>query len=111
LYRILIWGEDRRLDTMPGNLPKLAVFWAFQALWVWIVSLPVSGLNSLTRDSALCASDYIGWAFFVVALMLESVADFQKLQIKRKPQSQKKWIDIVVWKWSRHPNYFGEILL
>jgi steroid 5-alpha reductase family enzyme len=111
LYRILLWGEDRRLDTMRGNLPKLALFWTFQALWVWTVSLPVSVLNSSARDPALGAPDYIGWALFVAGMVLESAADFQKLHFRKMPHSQKKWIDIGVWKWSRHPNYFGEILL
>ncbi|RID74991.1 hypothetical protein BRARA_B02063 [Brassica rapa] len=83
LMRILQWGEDRRFDEMRGNLVKLIVFWTLQAVWVWTVSLPLTVVNA--------ASDGGG---------------------SLKPaENRGKWCDVGVWKYSRHPNYFGEILL
>jgi steroid 5-alpha reductase family enzyme len=111
LYRIVLWGEDRRMDRMRGDLSKLVLFWTFQAVWVWVVSLPVTILNVSTRDSALVVTDYGGWILFFSGLALETVADFQKLFFKASVESRGKWINVGVWRWSRHPNYFGEILV
>jgi steroid 5-alpha reductase family enzyme len=73
------------------------------------VSLPVTVLNASVRNPALGATDYIGWAIFGVGLLLESVADMQKLYFKKN--SDGLWIDVGVWRWSRRPNYFGEMLV
>jgi steroid 5-alpha reductase family enzyme len=80
-------------------------------VWVWTVSLPVTILNSSARNPPLGASDYIGWIIFLVGLGLESIADMQKLWFKQSPESRGKWVDVGLWKWSRHPNYFGEMLV
>eukprot|EP00894_Picocystis_sp_ML_P003697 jgi/Pico_ML_1/54214/g4620.t1 len=45
LFRILLWGEDRRFDDKRDNLVTFAAFWIFQAVWVWIVTIPVVVLN------------------------------------------------------------------
>jgi steroid 5-alpha reductase family enzyme len=111
LYRILLWGEDRRFDDTRDNLAKLAIFWAFQAVWVWTVSLPLTILNASSGSPQLGPSDFIGWTILLVGLVLESVADMQKLWFKQDPQSRGRWIDVGVWRWSRHPNYFGEMLV
>jgi steroid 5-alpha reductase family enzyme len=111
LYRIVLWGEDRRMDRMRGDLSKLVLFWTFQAAWVWIVSLPVTILNASTRDAVPGITDCVGWILSFTGLLLESTADFQKLFFKTKPESRGKWINVGVWRWSRHPNYFGEILV
>jgi steroid 5-alpha reductase family enzyme len=46
------------------------------------------------------------WA---IGAVIEMVADQQKLSFKKDPASRGKWCDIGVWKFSRHPNYFGEV--
>lgn len=114
LFRILKWGEDKRFDGTRDSLPKLVVFWSLQALWVWTVSLPVTLINADARGLAgsigLGAADYVGWALFATGLALEAVADQQKLTFKSAPDA-KAWCDVGVWRWSRHPNYFGEWLV
>lgn len=111
LYRIILWGEDRRFDEKRNNIGQLAIFWTLQAIWVWTVSLPVTILNASARNPPLGGVDYFGWFLFSAGLLLESVADMQKLNFKRDESSRGKWIDVGVWKWSRHPNYFGEIVV
>lgn len=112
-YRIILWGEDNRFDDKRQNLGRLAAFWILQALWVWTVSLPVTIINSkpsyeISVPSALA---YVGWAIFIVGFLIEAVADQQKLWYKEKPESRGRWTDVGVWSWSRHPNYFGEIII
>ncbi|KAI4329999.1 hypothetical protein MLD38_028314 [Melastoma candidum] len=111
LMRILQWGEDRRFDEMRTNLGKLAVFWIFQAVWVWTVSLPVTVVNASSKDPSLEAVDVIGWILWVIGFLAEAIADQQKLSFKNAEENRGKWCNVGLWRYSRHPNYFGEILL
>mmetsp|Transcript_35274 Transcript_35274/g.88452 ORF Transcript_35274/g.88452 Transcript_35274/m.88452 type:complete len:321 (+) Transcript_35274:195-1157(+) len=110
--RILQWGQDRRFDAQRRSLPRLAVFWSLQALWVWTVSLPLTFANSPPALPApLGALDYVGWVAWAVGASLEAVADQQKLAFKKAQENRGRWCDAGVWGWSRHPNYCGEIVL
>eukprot|EP00187_Rhodella_violacea_P007004 CAMPEP_0174909564 /NCGR_PEP_ID=MMETSP0167-20121228/69163_1 /TAXON_ID=38298 /ORGANISM="Rhodella maculata, Strain CCMP736" /LENGTH=319 /DNA_ID=CAMNT_0016153595 /DNA_START=74 /DNA_END=1033 /DNA_ORIENTATION=- len=110
--RILIWGHDNRFDEMRNSIPKLAAFWFGQFVWVWVVSLPVTVTNAtVERDPKLGAADFVGVVMFAVGLLLEAVSDWQKLKFKQDKEKKGKWCDVGLWKYSRHPNYFGEILL
>ncbi|XP_077236067.1 uncharacterized protein LOC143877741 isoform X2 [Tasmannia lanceolata] len=111
LMRILQWGEDHRFDEMRNNLGKLAVFWIFQAVWAWTVSLPVTVVNASDRNPSVQPRDIIGWIMWSVGMSVEAIADQQKLLFKNSPANRGKWCNVGLWKFSRHPNYFGEILL
>lgn len=108
LYRILKWGHDKRFDKTRENLGKMAVFWSVQAVWAWVVSLPVTLLNAGGREAGLRGVDFLGWGVFAVGLVMEAVADAQKLAHKTRSEN---WVDTGLWKYSRHPNYFGEIMV
>ncbi|KAK9091652.1 hypothetical protein Sjap_024829 [Stephania japonica] len=111
LMRILQWGEDRRFDDRRDNLGKLAVFWIFQAIWVWSVILPLTVVNASDRDPSIRAGDIIGWIMWSVGFSVEATADQQKLGFKNSPHNLRKWCNVGLWRLSRHPNYFGEMLL
>ncbi|TKY61057.1 oxidoreductase protein [Spatholobus suberectus] len=111
LFRILQWGEDRRFDEMRNNLGRLAIFWIFQAVWVWAVSLPVTVVNASDRNPFLQVVDIVGWILWSVGFIAEGTADQQKLHFKRSSENRGRWCNVGLWKYSRHPNYFGEILL
>ena len=110
LYRVLARGKDERFDAIRLNFVPFLVFWIFQMLWVWGVSLPVIFVNSDTARAPLGAADGAGIAMWVVGFALQIAADVQKNGFRSNPQNAGKWCDVGVWKWSRHPNYFGEIL-
>ncbi|KAH6557210.1 hypothetical protein KP509_1Z128100 [Ceratopteris richardii] len=111
LLRILQWGEDRRFDDKRENLLKFAVFWAIQAVWVWTTSLPVTVVNASERNPDIAATDVIGWILWLVGFVTEAVSDQQKLAFKNNAANKGKWCDVGLWRFTRHPNYFGEILL
>ncbi|XP_031105421.1 uncharacterized protein LOC116010240 isoform X2 [Ipomoea triloba] len=111
LMRIMQWGEDRRFDGKRDQLGRLAIFWTFQAIWVWTVSLPVTVVNASDDQPSLQARDIIGWLMWVFGIIVEVTADQQKLAFKNSPENRGKWCNVGVWKYSRHPNYFGEIVL
>lgn len=80
-----------------------------QAVWVWTVSLPVTVVNASDRDPSVQAVDVIGWIMWSVGVSIEAIADQQKLSFKNSPENRGKWCNVGFWKYSRHPNYFGEV--
>lgn len=89
---------------------------------VWLVSLPFVMLNSEKTDASLDWRDAVGWTMFGVGFLCETIADQQKFWYRNQPEHKGHWCDIGLWKWryicslriltkSRHPNYFGELLL
>ncbi|TFL07103.1 hypothetical protein BDV98DRAFT_646822 [Pterulicium gracile] len=117
LFRVLKMGSDTRFDDIRAHFWKFAGFWVGQILWVWTVSLPVTMLHSPTvnntgvRPSFGTSRDIAGVVVWAVGWLIESTADIQKYYYKQKGTPPKnKPFDKGIWKWSRHPPYFGEIL-
>lgn len=88
-------------------------------LWVWSVSLPVTILNSpavtgYAQPSFGSGRDIAGVVLFVLGFVIEAGADVQKYLFKSrgKGKGDKGAVcDTGFWGWSRHPNYFGEIVI
>jgi protein-S-isoprenylcysteine O-methyltransferase Ste14 len=55
--------------------------------------------------------DYAGWSIFAIGIVIQVVADCQKYSFRNNPENKEKFCRVGVWNWSRHPNYFGEILI
>lgn len=112
LIRIIKIGKDSRFDNIRGNPIKFFIFWFFQILWVYTVSLPVIFINSPTSvRTSVGVTDYVGAVIFVVGFVLEVIADTHKFIFRNNPSNKGKWCDVGLWKVSRHPNYLGEIIL
>lgn len=107
MSRIKIWGVDDRFDTIRASTPAFAAFWALQAVWVLVIALSFILLGASKDVVPLSTMDAVVAAMFVVGLGIEMVADGQK-GAQRK---WKAWPDEGLWRYSRHPNYFGEMLL
>ena len=108
--RILMIGKDKRFDGIRENFWKFFQFWLFQAIAVWVISLPSSIIiskNILPEYSVLL---YVGATIWMLGIITEGFADSQKFNFKNDPKNKDKWIETGIWKYSRHPNYFGEIL-
>uniref|UniRef100_A0A6T8I2H2 Uncharacterized protein n=1 Tax=Hemiselmis andersenii TaxID=464988 RepID=A0A6T8I2H2_HEMAN len=112
LIRVLKTGKDDRFDKLNRGFSwEFAGFWFGQAIWVWVVSLPVTLTNAeCAQDTSLGAWDYVGAGCFAVGLVLEAVADQQKFEFKNDEDNRGKFCNVGTWSWSRHPNYFGEML-
>ncbi|KAI8791044.1 hypothetical protein BgiMline_018591 [Biomphalaria glabrata] len=114
LYRIIKIGEDNRFDDKRENCLKFAGFWIFQAIWVFTVSLPVIFVNaegSAVTTNYITPQDIVGFILFGFGLVIETVADIQKFNFRNNSANKGKWCDTGLWHFSRHPNYFGEILI
>ncbi len=106
--RILKIKKDKRFDGVREDFMKFAGFWFLQAITVWIVMLPSitvfnSSMNYLTQMMIL------GVIIWFIGLLIETIADLQKFNFKNKHKD--KLTKVGLWRYSRHPNYFGEMTL
>jgi steroid 5-alpha reductase family enzyme len=106
-------GEDFRYRAMRRKhgsafaIKSLYTVFAFQGLMMWIVSLPVqAGQADRTPDLGWLA--WIGCAVWLIGLFFEAVGDAQLAAFKRDPGSQGVVMDRGLWRYTRHPNYFGD---
>lgn len=109
--RILKIKKDNRFDKIRSKPLEFAKFWLFQALAVWIIMLPASTLLATEITTRFSLTSSIGILIFIIGLTIEAAADWQKFTFKIQPENKNKWIQSGIWKYSRHPNYFGEMTL
>ncbi|GAO18630.1 uncharacterized protein UV8b_05455 [Ustilaginoidea virens] len=114
-FRILRTGSDDRFDGKRDRFLPFLGFWVFQMVWVWAVSLPVTVLNSpaVTRYAQHAfgtGRDVAGVVLFALGFVMESVSDVQKYRFRRDRDASAV-CDAGLFAVSRHPNYFGEILV
>jgi len=86
------------------------VFW-LQAAIAWMVSVPLWGALRPARPTSLTALDLAGLAVFAVGLTIETVADLQLARFRRDPSRRGTVLDGGLWRYSRHPNYFGDAVV
>jgi steroid 5-alpha reductase family enzyme len=99
--------KDRRFDGIRENFFRFFQFWLLQGITVWVILLPsLIFFNSEIKVSIL---SWLGLSIWFIGLTIETISDLQKYQFN-KHNKEDKWISTGLWKYSRHPNYFGEIL-
>jgi steroid 5-alpha reductase family enzyme len=108
--RILKIQRDKRFDGVRENFLKFARFWILQALSVWIIMLPSIYILSSEFPKKFTLVMCLGTMVWLEGLVIETTADHQKYFFKIDPKNQDLWIATGLWKYSRHPNYFGEML-
>jgi len=111
LARILKIGKDDRFDDKRGDFLKFLGFWVIQAVTVWCVMLPATAFLSIEGAVKFNTLSAAGLCLWILGFGVEALSDAQKYSFKNNPTNRGKWIDTGLWKYSRHPNYFGESLL
>ncbi|HYZ92261.1 MAG TPA: DUF1295 domain-containing protein [Actinomycetota bacterium] len=110
-------GEDYRYQAMRRRwgprfpLISLVTVFLLQGTLMWIVSLPVQAAQSSATPAGLTAADAIGTALWFVGFVFESIGDEQLRRFKADPANQGKVMDHGLWRYTRHPNYFGDATL
>ena len=103
-------GGDARFDGVKDKFGQFLVFWLVQGVWVILISMPMLFVNaSHVRGRALGVADALAIGGFAFAVALEVVADVQKAVWVRAGRPGG-FCQTGVWRLSRHPNYFGEML-
>lgn len=109
--RILRMKIDHRFDGMRDEPLRFARFWALQAITVAVVMLPVSFLLDRDHPPGFGIWSVAGAAVWLVGLLVEAVADAQKAAFKSRGKNRGRFVASGLWRYSRHPNYFGELLV
>jgi len=109
--RIKNAGEDRRFREIKQSFGRFLQTWTIQGLWVSFslaaALVVVTSQERVPLDGFLVVGVFV-WLF---GFSIEVAADSQKSRFKADPENKGKFIQSGLWAWSRHPNYFGEIVL
>jgi len=108
-------GEDRRFQAIRARHEPhfrwkslYLVFWP-AALLAWIVSLPLLGV--FASNQPVGPLDYIGIGLWLVGFAFEATADWQLSRFRKSPANAGAVLDRGLWRYARHPNYFGEFCI
>lgn len=109
--RIRADGIDGRFTEIKPSFPRFFTVWTIQGLWVSF-SL-ASALAAITSNLKIELGVFaiVGFLVWLAGFAIEVVADQQKQHFRHAPENKGKFINVGLWSWSRHPNYFGEIVL
>jgi steroid 5-alpha reductase family enzyme len=104
-------GEDKRFRTIKPSATQFFMTWTLQGLWVSLCSM--CALTAISSESGVVVNAfyYLGIGLFIYGFYTEVKADNEKSKFRSLPENREKFITTGLWAKSRHPNYFGEIVL
>lgn len=111
------WGEpeDYRYQSIRANndpgfaFKSLYIVFGLQGVLAWLVAMPL--LPAIASDAPLTVIDGIAIALWLTGFVFEAVGDYQLTQFKARDDSRGRVLDTGLWKYTRHPNYFGEFCM
>ena len=109
--RIVKAGEDRRFRDIKKSLPKFLMTWTLSALWVFLTTVNAITIIALNPLEPVGVFFVLGTVLWLLGFGFEVVADRQKKHFSEQPENIDRFISHGLWSVSRHPNYFGEIIL
>ena len=104
-------GDDRRFRLIKPNFTRFLMTWTLQGMWVSMCLLCV--MTALSSNNGVILNNiFFGGLFvFILGFSIEIIADHQKTIFRKDEKNKDKFISTGLWAYSRHPNYFGEIML
>ena len=109
--RVIKVGEDKRFEDAKKSFSKFLMFFNISALWVFLTIVNVLTMIINNSDSITDIFFIIGFSIAIIGLIIEVVADRQKRKFRMNISNKGEFIRSGLWSISRHPNYFGEILI
>jgi steroid 5-alpha reductase family enzyme len=104
-------GKDARFDEIKPSFIRFLNTWTLQGLWVTLtLAAALAAITTNTRKEVGLFA-LVGLLVWIFGFAIEVVADAQKSRFRARPENKGKFINTGLWAWSRHPNYFGEIVL
>jgi steroid 5-alpha reductase family enzyme len=104
-------GSDRRFDRIKGDPLRFGSTWTLQALWVSVTASAAVAAITAPSGGGFGAVVAVGVVVWCAGMAIEVVADAQKSAFRKRSANARRFITTGLWAWSRHPNYFGEIMV
>ncbi len=104
-------GKDSRFDNIKNRPLRFFMAWTIQGLWVLLTAAAALAVITGGVREPLGAVGIAGIIIWSIGILIEIASDRQKSNFRSDPDNQGKFINTGLWAWSRHPNYFGEIVL
>jgi steroid 5-alpha reductase family enzyme len=107
--------EDRRYREIRRNnephfwLKSVYIVFGLQAVLAWFIAMPA--VAAASAPAPLGWLDVVAVAIWGVGMLFEVVGDWQLMRFQRERESRDQVLDTGLWRYTRHPNYFGEALL
>ena len=108
-------GEDRRYQAMREHhgaqfwWVSLGTVFLLQGVLLWFISMPLQAAAAVTDEIfAWHWSDFVGAALWLVGFAFETIGDWQLARFKSDPANKNRVMDRGLWRYTRHPNYFGD---
>ena len=109
--RIHAAGGDQRFDHIKVSSSRFFVAWTLQGAWVVMTSCAALTAILSAEQTAVGVIYVMGAVMWVAGFVIEVMADQQKSRFRADLANAGLFINVGLWARSRHPNYFGEILL
>lgn len=109
--RIQRAGKDDRFDDLKPSFIRFLNVWTIQGLWVTFTAAAALVAITTTTRKELDGFAFVGLVVWIIGFAIEAIADAQKNRFNADPANKGKFIQTGLWSRSRHPNYFGEIVL
>ena len=103
--------EDKRFASIKPSPTRFFMAWTLQGMWVSLCSMCALTAIASQQGVVINSFYYLGTMVFILGFSLEIIADWQKSTFRKNPQNKDRFIQHGLWRYSRHPNYFGEITL
>lgn len=114
-FRNIGKGEDFRYQQFRKDFGPKRYWWfsffqtfLLQGALIMLVSLPLLGANTGTQYDGLNVFDYLAILVWFIGFVFEAGGDYQLSQFKKNPSNKGKVLNTGFWKYTRHPNYFGD---
>ena len=109
--RIRKSGKDQRFDEIKKHFWRYLLTWTLGGAWVFITLAAALVVLTSADQRNIDGFAVFGLALWVIGFTVEIIADAQKSRFRSADSNAGKFISSGLWAWSRHPNYFGEIVL
>ncbi|HEY5983879.1 MAG TPA: DUF1295 domain-containing protein [Anaerolineales bacterium] len=110
------WGKPEDFRYQKWRKESGPIWWwksffqvfLLQGVLMWLICAPLLAANAGTASAGLTWQDYLGAAVWLIGFFFEAVGDLQLARFKADPRNKGKVMDRGVWRYTRHPNYFGD---
>lgn len=109
--RIRADGSDGRFDEVKTSFSRFLLAWTLQGVWICLTAGAALAAITAERSVPFGLLGWLGLGVWITGFGIEVVADRQKSAFRSKSENRGRFITSGLWAWSRHPNYFGEIVL